>query len=155
MISPLIEYLLATGRAGGGKLVKFGATVVTIPIWPAGLTMTFVTSPPGNAYANIRYAQTVPPSMVPDAFYVESYHQGIAVQLGNITESTYGKHYFWIEFLRDSPVTTIIQNISGMNQYFEIAQEFLVIDSEADYRKVRKIIDEWNRVFKVKKGEEE
>ena len=154
MISPLIEYLLATGRAGGGKLVKYGVSVVTVPIWPAGLNITFNTLPRHNAYANIQYSQSISPSMVPDAFYIESYQAGMILQIGNITENYFGLHYTWIEFLINSPITTIIRNISGLNQYFEIGQEFLVIDSEEDYKKVRKIIDEWNRVYRVKEGGE-
>lgn len=143
MIPGLIEYLLAIGRAGGGKLVKYGVSVVRVPIWPAGLGLTFDVRPRQNAYANIQYSQTLSPAMVPDAFYIESHQAGMVLQIGNLTEVAWGKHYTWIEFTVDSQIKTITINISGLNQYFELGQEFLIIDSQNDYKRVRAICDEW------------
>ena len=150
-VGDVIEYLLAYERPGGGKIARFGGILITVPIFPAGMTITFSLFPYFNAYANIEFWQRFSPAIVPGALYFDSRHQGIQVQLGVFgTTLNSESHNTWIEVTESAPITTTITNISGVNQFFESVDSFLIVDSEADFKLIKKIIGEWGFMGNLK-----
>ncbi len=139
-MGPLIEYLLAYKRPGGGDLVRFGGGLLEIPIFPAGFTLSLESRP--NGFANILYFNRISPEVVPGAFTVATYQAGIQVSVGTVggilTEEGYN---VWIEYRRDAPLRTVTINVSGLNQYFSAEAAWIEIATEEDYKRVREIID--------------
>lgn len=139
----LIEYLLSYRNPGGGKLVRFGANVTQIPQFPPNFSITMEVLPRFSAYANIQYLGGFSPQMVPNAFWFETRHEGIIIQVGFITRLGHGLHNMWIEFTQAEPIMTAITNTTPLLQYFEAANEYLVIDSEEDFMEVKRLMHEW------------
>lgn len=143
-MTPMVEYLLALRRPGGGQLVRYGAIQVTVPVFPPGMSITFALTPYFGSYASIEYWHRFSPSIVPGAFMFASSHSGIQLQVGLIgTVHTSESHNTWIEITDSNPVTTIITNVSGVNQFFENVDAFLLVDSEADLEMVREVVRNW------------
>lgn len=140
-ITPIIEYLLALTRPGGGKLVRFGGVQITVPVFPPGMSITWAITPYFDAFACIEYLHRFSPSIVPNAFNFNSTHRGMLLQTGLIsTIVTVESHNTWIEVTEQEPITTTITNVSGVNQFFESGESFLIIDSEEDLNFVREVV---------------
>ena len=143
-VTPMVEYLLALRRPGGGQLVRYGAIQVTVPIFPAGMEITFTLNPYFGSYASIEYWHKFSPSIVPGSLQFASYHSGMQLQAELIgTVLTAESHNTWIEITESDPITTIINNVSNVNQFFENTDFFLLIDSEADLDMVREAVRNW------------
>lgn len=143
-VTPMVEYLLALEKPGGGKLTRFGGVTVTLPVWPPGLSITFTLTPYFNTFASIEYWHRFSPSIVPGAFNFASSHRGIQVQLGILgTVHTSESHNTWIEITEAEPIVTTIINVSGVNQFFENTESFLIVDSEDDFKAIREVVRNW------------
>ncbi len=146
-LTPLIEYLLGITRKGGGKLCRLGIVQITVPIFPANTTITYTTEPYFSAYANIWFWWRLSPAMVPGAFNVNIRHSGMPRALGLLgaTALTLPGYQIWLDVRRGDPIVNEVTNISGVGQWFESQDFFLIVDTEDDLKKVQAISREWGR----------
>lgn len=144
-ITPMIEYLLALRTPyGGGQLVRFGGLQITIPIFPAGIEISWAIAPYYGSYCSIEYWHRFSPSIVPGSLYYNVSHSGIQLQVGTIgTTFSSESHNTWIEIFESDPISASISNISGLNQFFESNEAFLLIDNEANLEYTREVVRSW------------
>jgi len=143
-MTPLVEYLAAVRSPKGASLVRQGGLQVIVPIFPPASEIAF--SLTFSGYASIAYYHRFSPSMVPGAFTYRSQHSGIELQTGTIgtIHLSEGNNY-WLVVTKADPITTTISNISGVDQFFETGDSFLIIDSKEDYEEVMNLIRRWGR----------
>jgi len=144
-MSPLVEYLLAVRRPGGGALCRMGIAQWQA-VFPAGAVGVWDVYPEEGTYANITYWFGVSGITPPNVFDVNIYNFGVETSGGlysDLVIGPQGNSGFAVR-TQSNPVRQIIRNISGLNQYDESIEYFLIIDTEADYKTVMGLIDEWN-----------
>lgn len=136
-LSYVIEYLLTLERPGRGRLVYGGVSLLLIPAFPPGVTITFTTAPYGDDYAYIPYYNALGPAMVPGAFY------GWAQQWGNKQyEGTVSSWFManalhaYVPVTQSEPAIAQITNQSPLNQLYEGISFFIGIATEDDYNLV-------------------
>lgn len=155
-MTPMVEYLLALRLPTGGQLCRFGGLQTTVPIFPANTAITWSIAPYFGSYASIEFWHRFSPAMVPGAFNVVSRHVGLELVTGVIGASwTLESHNFWVEITEANNITTTITNISGLNQFFETFETFLLIDSEANMDYVREVVRNWGAFESVRPTIEE
>lgn len=143
-MGPMIEFLLAAERPGGGHLVKFGGMSLTVPIFPAGLSVVFTALPGVVAYASIQYYARWSPAMVPDAFEIAATHAGLFVDVGTINRTMIHEgHNSWIVITEKEPTVTTLTNVSGVDQMFEAEFAYLMVDTAEDLAIVKEIVSGW------------
>lgn len=143
-MGPLIEYLLAYQKPGGGHICRFGTVVITIPFFPAGLEATFFVTPYFNGYASIEFWHRMSPAIVPGAFTWESSHRGMQLVVGTLGAMGIAEgHNVWVEITNSQPVTTVLTNISAIGQFFEVTDLFLIVDSEQDLQELHEVASMW------------
>lgn len=143
-MTPMVEYLLALRKPGGGQLVRYGAMQFTIPIFPPGMSITWQTYPYFGSYCSIDYWHRYSPAMVPGAFTLVASHAGMVVQAGLVGASILAEsHNTWLEITESSPYVVILTNVSGVNQFFEGLESFLLVDSEESLEMVREVVRHW------------
>ncbi|MDO9579925.1 MAG: hypothetical protein Q7J06_05085 [Bacteroidales bacterium] len=137
----VIEYLLTLERPGGGRLVNAGAGELIIPAFPPNTTITFKTVPIEGDYMYISHRCGFGRAMIPEAFFVR------VSQWGNMTyEGIVGSWLLnncldlFVSTTRSEPAQTQIQNLTGLNQYYEGLTFFLRIQTEDDYNLVMKAL---------------
>jgi len=146
-LSPLIEYLLAAQRqGGGGYLCRLGAIQTVIPIFPPNLSISWEIYPEFDSYANITFHFAFSGKTPPNSFDIEFYAGGVQVQSGPLTDLWLGHegHGTYMVRTESNPMKQIMINTSGLSQYLEATEQFIIVDSEADYKLVLALIEEWN-----------
>ena len=146
ILTPLVEYLLAVPhpKGGSGNLCRVGMIQTTIPIFPAGLSVTINVYPEYGSYCNIQFRLRWSPVIVPGSFYVSIRHAGMEIPSGIMGATALGDpQSAWLDIRQNSPAQVQYTNISGMNQFYESIAYFLVVQSEDDYHVVRKLIADW------------
>ena len=142
--SHLIEYLLAVRRKGGGNICRFGGIQTTVPIFPPNFGITYQTFPEFTSYATILFYSRFSPDIVPESFALTVSHTGMEVLAGTLNTLQIAEGFnFMIELRRDQPVTSNFTNISGLNQFLDEMDFYLLMDSEEDLKEVRDIINRW------------
>lgn len=143
-MSPMIEYLLAAEREGGGHLVRFGGGSITIPVFPAGLTVSFLSFPGVPGYALIQYYARFSPAIVPGAFELTAIHAGVFLDIGTLNRVMLAEgHNSWIAITAAEPTQTTLTNISGVDQMYEAEFAYLIVDTAADLALVKDIVKGW------------
>jgi len=143
-MTPLVEYLLAVERPEGGHVTRYGGATTTVPIFPQGLSISYELRPWFGSYASIEFYHRFSPSMVPGAFTFDSISSGVQIISGAIgTIHTMEGNNTWVVITDNDPIITTITNISGVNQFFETGDAFLLIDSESDFDFVKQVIQNW------------
>ena len=148
ILTPLVEYLIAITKKGGGKLCRLGIRQTTAPVFPANTTITYTTEPLyAGVYANVWFWWRLSPSMVPGAFRVNIRHSGMerAVGLIGTTALTLPGYQIWLDVRKGDAIINEVSNISGGAQWFEAQDFFLIVDTEDDWKKVTAISREWGR----------
>lgn len=145
----LVEYLLGIRKPGGGRLTRFGVFITRIPQFPPNFTITTTVFPRFGAYGMIQYLGAISPSMVPGAFWMTSYQMGIQFQGAFLSQMIQGIHNSWLEITQNNPTTTTITNVTGLLQYFEFGNSYLLMDTEQDYREVGELIENWGSMHGV------
>lgn len=145
---PLVEYLLAVPhpKGGTGKLCQMGYTHLVVNAWPPGITLRYTAFPKGNIYCCIDYYGMFSPSMVPEAFLINITHSGLSIaeQTAGTVDLREGTNY-WVEVTHNNPIRNVVTNVSGLVQFFESLDMYLMIQSEEDYNLVHQIVSEWRR----------
>lgn len=147
-LTPMVEYLLAlrTTAGGGGQLVRFGGIQITVPIFPAGMSITWELTPYFGSYCSIEYWHRFSPSIVPGAFLFNSTHSGMVTQAGILGTTLLAEsHSTWLEITESDPILTTITNVSGVNQFFENVESFLLVDSEDKLQVIREVVRNWGK----------
>lgn len=143
-ITPLIEYLMALSRPGGGRLVRFGVMLFTIPILPPEIEITVVVTPYFNSFVSIEYWHRFSPAIVPGTVNWIVQHTGVEIASGIVTQvATVESHNFWMEITESNPSVATITNLTRVNQFWETLDHFLIINSEEDYLLVKEIVRNW------------
>lgn len=146
----VIEYLLALEKPGGGKLVRYGVMLVTVPVFPPGMSLTFTITPYFNSYASIEYWHRFSPAIVPGTLLWDSRHSGMEICAGVCgAVATADGHNLWVEITESDPIITDVTNISGVNQFFETLDFFLLVDTEDDLKIVKEVIRKWGSIGKI------
>lgn len=153
-LGPLVEYLLAVRDKAGGQICRMGVTLATVPVFPPGLALTYLSYPPGNSFAGIEFWHDFSPAMVPDVFSVAVSQQGLTMTSGTISETgtQHPGHNLWIVYTEGDPIRTVITNISGVDQFFEVEYLTLIVDSEAYYKMVLDIVRHWGTASPLLEG---
>lgn len=139
-LSPLIEYLKALERPGGGHLCQHGASQAIIPILPAGFRVIVDMVPPTNIYATIIFHAGWA-GMLPHAWEKSWFSSGAAVFSATLTQNyiDFGIDTFVI--VTDSlPVHVELENVSPVNQYYEHNYMLLTIPTLEDLNLLREAI---------------
>lgn len=145
LMTQMVQYLLAYRRPTGGRIVRYGATQTTIPIFPAGMTLVFDVYPALNAHTNLYFWNRPSPAMIPGAFMGTTSQEGIEVTSGVARDLVLAEgHQIWLEVTQASPIRNIIINTTNLNQFFENLDTFLIVDTEEDMKEVRRLINEWH-----------
>lgn len=132
-LTGLAQYLLAYQLPGGGKPARYGTVGYTVPVLPPGISVSFSIYPQFNNYCSILIWHQWSPAIVPNTLFFNSHHQGLALQSGLLTALALSDSYnIWLEVTENNPITTTIQNVSGLNQYFEARDLYLVVQEERD-----------------------
>lgn len=148
----LIEYLLAIKRPKGGKLCRFGLLLTTIPVFPPNLQVVFTLRPQFGAYANLWYWHRANPGTVPGAIQWFSSQAGMELSTGTIFQTPLAEpKSLWLEVTQASPIVTRAVNVSGLNQFFETADLFLIVDTEEDLKEIYQIVGAWNNSYRVER----
>lgn len=143
-LPPLIEYLLGVRGAGGGPLARLGVIQTTVPVFPPAMTVTYMTYPVFGSYISIEFFYRVSPVMTPGAFNFDISHAGASIQSGAVGALALAEGWnVWLEVTQGQPIRNIVTNISGLNQFLETLDFFLVISTEADYKEVKQLIQLW------------
>jgi len=141
----LVVHLLAYNDPHYGQIAKWGAAHIQVPIIPPGLEINYTSYPVTGYYAQIIFWQRLSPRIVPDTLELITYHSGIEVQAGLLTDMVTSESYdSWMVLKENDPVRTKIINQSTVNQYYETAYQSLLIDTEAHYRRLLEIMDHWS-----------
>lgn len=143
-VSPLVEYLMALRRPGGGKLCRFGVQLFTIPILPPRVNVTATIMPYFGSYVSIEYFHRFSPAIVPNTVDWTLRHAGVEVAAGLVSAVAVAEsHNFWLEITESDPSVATIENVTDVCQFWETLDHFLLIDSEEDYKLVREIVYNW------------
>lgn len=143
-MTDLIEYLLALRTPEGGAVVRYGVMLTTVPLFPPGMSITFTLTPYFDAFANIEYWHRFSPSIVPGTILWESSHSGMEIHSGLIRSIAYAEgHNAWLEITDANPIITTITNVSGVNQFFETFDFFLLVDNEENFKVVKDVVSNW------------
>lgn len=146
ILAPLAEYLLSYRTPTGRQLARLGVIQTTVDSFPPGTTITWDVFPEFGSFCNIEIYYRVSPSMVPDAFIFDIIHQGTEIQAGTAGASIFAQGYTtWIVVTRANPLRISVTNISGLNQYLQNSEMFLIIDNQEDYRAVLELAKAWGR----------
>ena len=148
-MSSLIEFLLAYERPGGGRICKFGALQILIPIFPPGMTVNWSTTPFFNSYANILFWTVVSPAIVPGVFAVDTDHYGLTITSSILSSAASNQgHNTWVEITEAHPLDSTITNNSNLPQHLEMGNVFLVVDSREDLEIIRGLTLAWGSSMK-------
>lgn len=143
-MTELTQYLLAYRRPGGGPLCRMGFIQTTVPVWPPGLSISFQLRPEFNSYATIHYHIGFSPAMVPGTFNLEFYHSGVQIMAGVMGVSALAeRNNTWIVITEALLGLQILTNISGVAQFCEATDWFLVVDTEDDLNDILDISRRW------------
>ena len=148
--SPLIEFLLAYERPGGGRICKLGALQILVPIFPPETAVTWTATPYFNSYASIQFWTILSPATVPGVFAVDIEHYGLAIESATLYASSLGSggHNSWIEITESHPLITTVSNVSNLPQILESGSVFLIIDSREDLERIRELTLAWGSSMK-------
>ena len=143
-MTPLIEYLMALRRPGGGKLCRFGVQLFTIPILPPLMSVTVTVTPYFGSYMSIEYWHRFSPAIVPNTVEWTVRHGGMEIASGLVSQvATDESHNFWLEITESDPSVATITNVTPVNQFYETLDHFLLVDNEEDYLRVKEVIRNW------------
>ncbi len=147
MANPLSEYLMSVRRPGGRPIARLGTRLTTVPIFPPNTSVTYKTFPfPPGAFANIWIWWKFSPSMVPGAFSINIAHAGLERFAGVFGSTLLSQGWETVmDVTTKEPIISIISNVSGLSQFFEAHEGYLIIDTEADWILVQKIRNAWGR----------
>ena len=141
MFSPIIEYLLAQSRPGGGFLCFASRWQFLIPVLPPGLTLNFTIGPPTGYYAAIKYALSISQDTVPRTVYNTVTQGGVTYTVGMITPD-WSREYlnYFIVFTEAEPILLELTNISNVNQRCDATQWNVLIPTQEDFLLVKEHI---------------
>jgi len=145
----LSEYLLGYRDETGGVICSLGITRYTIPIFPAGMTVTFNIVPRPGAFADILFFGAWSAQMIPNAFTWETAHEGVITQSGLLTALLLSQpHSMWMVITERNPILTNVVNVTNIPQYFEGVDMSLAVPSEPNLKKIFELIKQWGGAVK-------
>lgn len=150
-MTELAQYLLAYRKPGGGAICRYGALQTTIPVFPPNLSISWTIFPEFNAYASIHHRVEFSPAMVPNAFWLDAAHSGMASTSGFLSTMilAHGVNT-WAVVTESDPVYEILTNMTALNQFCEAIDYFLIVDSEEELIEINKIVRNWGSVLGVR-----
>ena len=143
-LSPLIEYLLALKRPGGGNVCRFGVIQLIVAAFAGNTILTYQATPYFNTYAAIKFWSRFSPAMVPNAFVFVEEHRGQQLGVGTISALIIDEGFtFWPLITDAYPILTRATNTTVLNQYFEVLDFYIMVDNEEDLDKINDIVYRW------------
>jgi len=136
-LSPLAKRIISTRGSGGSPLAQLALLQTIAPVVPPFTTFAYSFSPKRGAYAAIVDFFRLSPQMMPGVFNIERMHSGtgvlpLIVSTLVLTEGVQP----WMEITANNRLTTIVRNVSPLNQYFEVEDVFLIVSSQDDFHEL-------------------
>ncbi len=139
-ISSLAEYILGYTTPTGQKLARFGSQTYTINLLPPNEPINFILSPL-YGYANMYFWHRFSACILPNTIFYEITHRGIIVNSFFLSSVSISADLpTLIEVTQRDPLIVRITNLSGVNQFFEGMDCFLVISSPTELTEVQKLV---------------
>jgi hypothetical protein len=140
-MTPLIESLLAYEKlVGGGKVCRLGKIQTIIDPLAPWESLTYEVTPYPTAYMNIAWWHELSPDMVPGAVTLTLYQRGMEIQVSGVTELLTHGDNMWIELNTSNPVVVNVVNNTPLNQYVEMLDLFLIVDTKDNLLIIRDIV---------------
>lgn len=124
-------------------MVSIGGNQVRIAAVPPFITLTATITPEASNYAMIGYRAILGNEMVPGAFSATLQFAGGAIYSGVITQEPIrnGFQAFFV-ITRVTPLIITVRNLTGLFQYFEVIDKFLVVSTQNDMELIYKALEE-------------
>lgn len=141
----LIEYIesIKAPLIRGTHIGAHGGGQIIVPIFPPGLTVNQVITPPVGVYTIIIYRVDFGNSMVPNAFLASVQHRGYSRYSGVLSATLLdnGMEGFLV-VTNESPLHVTVTNNSGLNQYLEEIYQYAAIYTESDFNFVYDLLND-------------